>query len=69
MAQRKPNSIHEEPDEARLERLRNDPNVIIHHGSGTPFVQERWAKDGVDVLWLIGRTDDDDEDEVRGGGR
>jgi hypothetical protein len=50
-------------EEARRERLRREPDVIVRTRTAfTPFVSELRVKRPIDVLELIGR-DDDDRDE------
>jgi hypothetical protein len=63
MAQTQPTTIQGESREAWLERLRSDPRVTFHRGSGKPFVSDLRVKEGTDLMWLLGRTDDE-EDEV-----
>ncbi|MGH2534128.1 MAG: hypothetical protein ACRDJW_17815 [Thermomicrobiales bacterium] len=70
MAQRKPGEHHidEEPrlemDEEALERIRNDPRVIVHYQKTTePYVSRLRVTPGLDVLELLGRRGDDDDDE------
>lgn len=57
-----------EIDEAYREKLRNDPRVIVHKRTTTePFVPQIILKEPVDVLWLIGRREQewvDDEGDL-----
>lgn len=64
MAERKAEQDSGEFDEAWLERLRNDPEVIVHKRTNFgPFVPAFRVEKPVDVLELIGRYDDDQPDE------
>jgi hypothetical protein len=64
MAQRKPSDQPPEIDQAWLEQLRNDPRIVHHRQSSTePFVSELEVTPGLDVLELLGRRGDDDEDD------
>jgi hypothetical protein len=48
-----------ETDEEFLDRLHEDPDVIVHYGQTTePFVSELRVTAPVDVLWLMGRRED-----------
>jgi hypothetical protein len=54
-------STRPEIDEEFLEQLRNDPDVIVHYRKTTdPFVPQLRLTAPIDVLWLIGRRDDDE---------
>jgi hypothetical protein len=55
-------------DEAFFDQLRADPDVIVHYRQTTePFVSELRVTAPVDVLWLMGRREDDEvEPSLRG---
>ncbi len=64
MAQRKPIPERLEIDEEWLEQLRRDPAVVVHRRpTDAPFVSQLRVKNSVDVLELIGRYDEDDEQD------
>lgn len=51
-----------ETTEARLERLRNDPRVIVHRQrTDKPFVPQIRVLGHVDVMDLLDRCRDEDE--------
>jgi hypothetical protein len=53
-----------ETDDEFLEHIRNDPRVIVRYQKTTePFVSRFRVTPGLDVLELLGRRGDDEDDE------
>jgi hypothetical protein len=56
----------DEIDEAWIEKLRRDPRVVYHERDPSkplePFVPILEVTEPIDVLVLLGRRDDDDEE-------
>jgi hypothetical protein len=67
MAQLKPEELRPETDDEFFERLRSDPRVTVHYGSGKPYASRLTVAPGLDVLELLGRRgNDEDGDEDHG---